>query len=466
MKSVSLSFSLILASLSSLLLPSGLKAGTFGWRGDGTGNFPEATPPLVWSENDNLIWKTRLPSWSNAAPIVSGDHVFVTAEPNQLIALSRRTGDILWTRTLTYTDVLPEEEAAPIRDKIKELAPEIERADNLRGKILRLQRRMRKDNTGSKQLNTLLANAQKEYEEVEANLVDVRDYLPPPVHSADGYASATPITDGEHVYVVFGTGLAAAYDFEGKAIWKRLLERPRGREGYRSSPTLAGDKLVIAINRNIRGLDPATGESAWRARAPEAPGSVIAASKDQKAAVASPSGYLIDTLTGSRYTDKMLKLGDNAPLYHDGVLFYLQRDGMAYKLPTEWSLKSFEDLAASWKMELPTGEYLASPLLVDKHLYLVSKTGVLSILNASTGTITDTKELDLKSGTEFTASPISAGGMIFLMSDDGLTRVVKPGPTYDEVGRNPLEATRSAPVAIGDRLFIRGQRYLFCLGVK
>lgn len=459
---------LVLGGLT-LLAPAGLRADVFGWRGDGTGQFPDASPPLVWNQDDNVVWKTRLPSWSNAAPVVSGERVFVTSEPNELLALDRRTGDILWKRSLSPVDLLPEEEAAPLRARIETLAPVLARAENLRGKILRLQRRMRKDPTGSQQLNELLKAAQTELETTETQLEEVRDYLPPPVPPADGYASATPVTNGSSVFVVYGTGLAAAYDFEGGLIWKRLLERPRGGEGYRASPAWAGDKLVVAINRNIRGLDPKTGKSVWRARAPEAPGSVVPVppvEAGQAPAVASPSGYLIDSLTGTRYTDRMQRLGDNAPLPATGAILAVQRDAAAYRLPKTWKPASFEGLQAFWKMEIATGEYRASPVMAGPYLYAVTREGWLSILDAATGELLDTKLLERRTGSEFHASPIHAGGLVFLLSDDGLTRVVKPGPTYDEVGRNPLEATRSAPVAMGPHLFIRGQRFLFCLGVK
>lgn len=447
-----------------LVAPAPAAAEAFGWRGDGTGSFSKAVPPLVWSETDNVIWKTRLPGWSNAAPVVSGDHIFVTAEPDQLVCL-KTNGDILWTRSLNYPDVLSPEEGEALRRKLADLEPVIRRAENLRGKILRLRQRMKKDSTGSKQLNTLLKDAQTELEETEKSLEEVRDFLPPPVPAADGYTSATPVTDGERVYVVFGTGIAAAYDLDGNLIWKRLLERPRGDTGYRASPAMAGGKLVVGINRNLRGLDPATGESLWRARVPEAPGSVVTVTGEGKTAVATPSGYLIDVLTGTRYTDRLGTLPLNAPLFSGGALFYVAEKGAVYLPPSEWSEQSFKDLKPGWEAELPAGEYVASPLRVGNLVYAVTTTGRLSVIN-NQGRVTDSQQLDLQAGTAIVASPIYAGGMIFLTSDEGLTRVVKPGERYDQVGTNRLEPTRAAPVAVRNRLYFRGQRYLFCLGVK
>jgi len=451
--------------LLSALANAPLQAAPFGWRGDGTGIFEKAVPPLIWSDGDNVMWKTRLPGWSNAAPVIAGDKIFVTAEPNQLVCLNRANGEILWTRALTYADTLPQEEADTLRANLKELEPVIARANNLRGKILRIQTRMKKDTSGSQQLNTLLKDAQKELEETEKELEDVRDYLPPPVPTADGYTSATPVTDGRHVYVVFGTGIAAKYDLEGNRLWARLLERPRLDSGYRASPALVGGKLVVAINRNIRGLDPETGESKWRARAPEAPGSVVPVIHDNKKVVASPTGYLIDTLTGSRYTDKLGALPLNAPLYSGGALFFISNKSAVYVPPKEWSEEAFKDLKPVWEAELPEGRYIASPLRAGDYVYAVTYDGKLSILNKQ-GKVTDSKQLDLQAGTGFYASPILAGGMVFLTSDDGRTRLIKPGATYDEVGINTLEPLRSAPIAIGDRLYFRGQRFLYCLGVK
>ncbi|MCB9787108.1 MAG: PQQ-binding-like beta-propeller repeat protein, partial [Deltaproteobacteria bacterium] len=69
-----------------------------GWRGDGTGRYPEAQPPLHWSTTDNVAWSTPMPSWGYASPVSAGDRICVTSEPSQLLCVSARDGRLLWKR--------------------------------------------------------------------------------------------------------------------------------------------------------------------------------------------------------------------------------------------------------------------------------------------------------------------------------------------------------------------------------
>ena len=83
-----------------------------GWRTDGTGLYPEAHPPLAWSQTSNVVWSTRLPTFSNASPLIVGDRVFVCAEPDTLACLSLADGKVLWQHANALKDALPPEEAA------------------------------------------------------------------------------------------------------------------------------------------------------------------------------------------------------------------------------------------------------------------------------------------------------------------------------------------------------------------
>src|SRR5579862_2105895 len=75
-----------------------------GWRGDGTGCYPTATPPTTWGRTDkgekkNILWETKLPSYSWATPIIVGDKIFTRSEPYDLICLNKKSGKILWIRS-------------------------------------------------------------------------------------------------------------------------------------------------------------------------------------------------------------------------------------------------------------------------------------------------------------------------------------------------------------------------------
>jgi outer membrane protein assembly factor BamB len=94
--------------------------GRIGFRGDGTGSFPDANPPVKWSATENVIWKTPMPGRSNSAPIVVGDRIFTCSEPGTLLCVSSTEGKILWSDTVTYFDYVPEDdpEAAAIIAKV------------------------------------------------------------------------------------------------------------------------------------------------------------------------------------------------------------------------------------------------------------------------------------------------------------------------------------------------------------
>jgi outer membrane protein assembly factor BamB len=91
-----------------------------GWRGDGTGAFPGATPVTSWNSKtgDNVVWKARMPAPSWSQPLVVGEKVFVTADPNWLICVNIHTGAILWKQQVDHLTQLPEDKAKEARAEL------------------------------------------------------------------------------------------------------------------------------------------------------------------------------------------------------------------------------------------------------------------------------------------------------------------------------------------------------------
>ena len=77
-----------------------------GWRTDSTGSYPHATPPKTWSTEKNVIWRTKMPSWSNASPTIVGEKIFVCSEQAVLLCVNRADGKILWQKDNLYQDVV------------------------------------------------------------------------------------------------------------------------------------------------------------------------------------------------------------------------------------------------------------------------------------------------------------------------------------------------------------------------
>src|SRR5436190_7953772 len=149
-----------------------------GWRNDTTGHYPDATPPTKWSAATNVRWSTTVGK-SYASPVVTDKYVFVTAEPNRLLCLDRATGKIAWTLAPTPAD-LPDPAARAA----------------------------------------------------------AAAYAPP--KDGSGMVAATPLTDGQFVYIVLANGIVRAVGIDGKPTWAAYIDSPQATGyGRSSSPILA-----------------------------------------------------------------------------------------------------------------------------------------------------------------------------------------------------------------------------------
>ena len=118
--------SFLLITLVVVFSCSGLMAQeVIGWRSDPTGRFLDAEPVIEWSAESNpgknIVWKTAMPNWSNASPIIVGGRIFVCAEPATLICVRASDGEILWERTNTYLDAVPPEEFDEVKRQLDEV---------------------------------------------------------------------------------------------------------------------------------------------------------------------------------------------------------------------------------------------------------------------------------------------------------------------------------------------------------
>ena len=108
-----------------------------GWRGDGTGRYPTANPPTEWSlkengESKNILWKTKLPCYSWATPIIVGDKIITRSEPYDLICLDKNTGKLLWIRShppiIAVTD--EQKKANPAFKEIDPLVADLQKVND------------------------------------------------------------------------------------------------------------------------------------------------------------------------------------------------------------------------------------------------------------------------------------------------------------------------------------------------
>ena len=391
----------------SFLFISTLHAGNaMGWRGDSTGRYPAANPPLAWSKTNNVVWNTRLPHFSNATPLLLSKRLFVCSEPSTLICLDAANGQILWQRTNTYAEVLT--------------PPEIEQAMQV-------------------------------YTNLNTN---------PRTHDVNGYSSPTPTTDGQFIYVMFGNGIVACYQLNGTRVWARFLERPKHDWGHSASPLLVGKTLLVHVLK-MTALDATSGKTLWSADTPAGWGTSVAARVGDMDVVITPKGDIFRLADGSKLAGAISKLDYCAPLVEKDLVYFVENGGKAFRLTSpEPGKVAVETL---WQTCPAADRYYASPILFKDRLYAVNRNGQFSTIDALTGKVLSEQKLAL--GGTFYPSITLAAHYLFVSSDTGITVVFDlDDAAGKEVSRNQLEPFRSSPVFDGTRLYIRTLGGVYCIG--
>jgi outer membrane protein assembly factor BamB len=449
--------------LSAFLVPAAAQDAV-GWRTDGTGRYPKADPPTVWGLDKNVVWRTPMPSFSVATPIIVGDKIFTTSDPTTLICVNKADGKILWERKSTRSEIAwsDVDKAKLAEEKLVDAElgltqQKFEKQINLLEKVLK------EEKDKAKELRKQIDELRKEREAVR----DKRKALPllqratePFRDGTAGYSQCTPVSNGKQVFVMFGNGLVACYDLDGTRRWLVLREHSNAAYGHGSSPTLIGDKLLVQY-ADLAALNINDGSEAWRVdlKTPALHGTAIATRIGDVAAALTPTGHLVRVSDGKILADNLGRAGDNAPIIHDQIAYFIYDNARAYKLPTSPEGK----VESLWKVNLKGGDYwFASPVYHDGLIYAINGSKNYSVVDAKTGKLVHADRLDFDG--RVYPSICFAGKYIYVSTDTGTTIVLEPGREYKEIGRNHLETFRSTPIFEGRRMFVRTQKNLWCIG--
>ncbi|MGD9497417.1 MAG: PQQ-binding-like beta-propeller repeat protein [Armatimonadota bacterium] len=440
-----------------------------GWRTDGTGEYPDARPVTTWSGEENVIWATPMPDRSNSLPVIVGDRIFVSSDPQLLLCVSKATGEIIWQASNSVADIAPPEEIADLETKTAEynrLRGELAQVNNQLNKIKR-QLQDAPDNT---ELKTQFDRLQQQQRELAAQIKPLAEtwYVLPPTHAYNGFSSPTPVCDGEHVWVVFGNGVAACYDLDGNRVWARFVEKPPHDWGTSNTPVLADGRLIVHIGA-MRALDPLTGEEVWSQPAATWNwGTSWVEEIGGVRVIFTSSGHAVRASDGKILASGLGKLTwGSGPMVDDGVLYYIDNQGgesvsRAWRLPANADEPFQPELI--WQSEPNKARYYASPIIRDGLIYAVTTTGMLSCIDVATGEIVYEQNLALGKGDIF-GSVVYAGGYLMVTHENGTTVVFQPGRGYVEVARNQLgDMVRSTLVFDGDAMYVRGYEKLYCIG--
>jgi outer membrane protein assembly factor BamB len=315
-------------------------------------------------------------------------------------------------------------------------------------------------------------------------------------HRLNSFASSTPATDGELVYVTFfeadgseapapnvgtprplnpGQIIVAAYDFSGRQKW---LVRPGGFasvHGFCSNPVLFDDLVIVNGdhdgNSYIVALNRFTGETVWkqpRAHKTRSYVTPLIREIDGRPQMVLSGSYHIASYDPRDGTPLWTVEGPAeqfvASMVYDGRQFY-----MAAGFPTHHVMAIRPDghgdvtkSHVSWHVT-NVSCYVPSPVVVGDFLVVADDRGTANCFDAADG-----KRLwQTRLGSHYSASLVTAGGRVYFTADDGTTRIVRPGLELEIVAENPLGEPCVASMAIsGGQLFVRGEKNLYCIGPK
>jgi outer membrane protein assembly factor BamB len=386
------------------------------WRGPTGNSIANATPPTAWSETKNVKWKVAIPGKGSGSPVIWDQQVFVVSavpKPSQpemlqfkLFCFDRETGKLLWERTAT--EAIPHQET----------------------------------------------------------------------HSTNGFASASPCTDGTHVYAHFGSRGLYCYTMQGDLVWKRDLGKMQTRNGFGegSSPVLSGDMIIVPWDHegpsSLFALNKLTGETIWEAKRDEptcwaTPLVVDVDGTKQVVMNGQVSARAYDLETGKelwRCAGQTERPAASA-VAGDGLIFVTSgfRGAFlgAFRPNGRGDIEGTQHVA--WTIEEDTPD-VASPLLSKGLLYFhKGKSGQLSCVDAATGK-PHYMANRVNGLNNIYASPVAAGGYVFLTDRSGTTVVIEDSPTFKIIATNSVgETVDATPAPVDNELFIRGETHLFCI---
>ena len=437
----------MMAAVSLVLWSSNLHADWTRFRGpNGAGVSTEKGPlPIHWNGTRNLQWKIPLPGPGSSSPIVVGDKVFVTywsgygmdrRNPGELkqlrrhlICIDRRTGKTLWSKA------------------------------------------------------------------IEARLPEIRYGRRIAEH---GYASHTPVSDGEHVYAFFGKSGVFCFDMDGKQVWQRhvgMESDPVGR-GSASSPIIYKHLLIVTASAEreaLVGLNRKTGEEVWRQEAAGlnatwgTPALAQAGPNRTDLVIAVPREiWGLNPNTGRLrwYSSGLRSSNANSSAISQGGIVFAVESGAGGGGGIAVRAGGTGDVTGSrvvWSAR--HANRTATPIFYQGRLYTFSNR-IVTCIDAATGTEIFKARLRTNGAVPATpgsfrrgggfggdyASPVIGDGKIYFVTRSGQVFVLKAGDRLEVLGVNHMgeegEDFSATPAISQGRLFLRSNRNLYCLTLR
>ncbi len=388
----------------------------------GLGISDEKSLPTKWSATENIDWKGELPGPGASCPVVAGERVYLTCytgyglEPNKgdqndltrhLLCFDRKLGKVLWTKE--FKPKLPEH--------------------GYQGE-----------------------------------------------GSYHGYAASTPLVDGDRLYVFFGKSGVFCFDLEGKEQWQVSVGDGTNGWGSGTSPVVHGNLLLVNASiesGSLVALDKLTGQEVWKTKGMNSSWNtpLLVKGKQRAEVIVSVEGRL-----------KSFNPDDGLPLWNaDGIHRYVcpsvvAHNDVVYAIGgghTSLAVKlgGSDDVTTTntvWRK--PLGSNVSSPIYHDGHLYWASDSGgFVCCQNAATGETVYQQRLEPRPGTIWSSAVLGDGKLYFVSQHNG-TFVVAAKPQFELLAHNVIQdddsRTNASPAISNGQLFLRTDRFLYCIGSK
>ena len=417
------------------------------WRGPAaTGTAAQGNPPVTWSESENIKWKVEIPGKGHSSPVIWGDKLFLQTAID--------TGQ---AKSAEIQPAQPPAAAKGGRGGMSTPTPKTVYKFDL----------LCLDRTTGKVLWEKTA--------IEA--------VPHEGHQPTGtFASYSPVTDGKYVWASFGSRGLYCYDLDGDLKWSKPLPTMKTimSFGEGSSPALAGDAIIVVCDQEagsaIFAFNKTTGEQLWRKDRDErtswaTPAIVEVDGKTQVIISASKLIRSYDAKTGELIWQCSGQVRNviPSPVLGFGMVFctsgYQGSSLQAIKLAGKTGDLSGTD-AIAWQVNKGT-PYVSSPLLYGNRIYVYAVLKpVLSCYEAQTGKPLFTEQ-SLEGINQVYASPVGVADRVYCPGRNGVTVVIKNADTFELLATNKLDdGFDASPAVIGDELYMRGNKFLYCIAKK
>jgi outer membrane protein assembly factor BamB len=411
----------------------------------------DARLPDVWGPSQNVVWQIEIPGWSWSSPVVWGDHVFVTTAVNTV------EGE----KALPVSAYVARSSGGPMTFKDISASSAVHRwvlydIDAATGRI--------------------------RWEREVARAVPAKSR-----HLKNSFASETPVTDGERVYVYFGHLGLFAFDFNGTPVWSTPLQAFEMLTGFGTakSPVVDDERLYI-VNDNeqqsfIAAYDKKTGAERWRIDRKETSNwtTPYVWKNDRRTEIVTAGtggvysygvdGKLLWQLTG------MSTFAVPSP-FSSGGLLYVTSGYTANPLRPAYAIRPGAGGDISLKPNETSNEFIvwSNPTLGPFHpsamvyggcYYTLHDRGFLTCNDPKTGKEIYPRQRISADVTGFTASPWAYNGKVFALSEDGDTYVIQAGPEFKVLGKNSMnEMALATPAVANGSVFLRTVSKLYRIG--